>query len=301
MPLGNRSFSVVAAVFAAAFPTLAAADAPGARRVGRGGAALADTGDGGNVSENVATASLLERYELVGGGGLGPNATWWTRITAVDSRTAPVTLAAGYYHQEDNVPPTGDLQPGWKIPGNALSNVSIHQGFFVAAAYPFLKRRLSLGIEGQWDWLDSERSGSLDKPNFGASLAGKPTEQLTLAASAKDLLDLGYPDSARSLSAGARWDPGPYLGLEVAGVMALDDPDTFDTATELAFHGGADVHVVEWLALRAGYALEIQHHFVGAGIGLVATGKAAVDYGMKVQLDADAFTSWHVLDLRVNF
>lgn len=299
--LGNRSFPGVAAALLGALPTFAAADETGARRVGRGGAALADAADGANVAENTATASLLERYEVVGGGGLGPDATWWARVAAVDSRTAPVTLAAGYYHKQDNIPPTGDLQPGWKVPGSALSNVSVHQGFYVAAAYPMLKRRLSLGLSGQWDWLESERLGAIDKPNFGASLAGKPTEQITLAATAKELLDVGYPHAHRSATVGARWDPGPYLGLEVAGELALDDPAALDTATDIAFHGGADVHVVEWFVLRAGYAREDGLDYVGGGVGLVATGKAALDYGMRVELGADPFTSWHVLDVRVNF
>lgn len=274
-----------------------AEELPGARSAGRGGVGLANPTDVGEVATNVAAVALGERYDLVAGGAYGPDDTWLGRVAAADSRTSLVTLGATYTYRVDDVEPPLSALPGWVLDGDELTNTTSHQGFAVGIAYPFLDRRMSIAATGRYDWRDSEQEGSSDAFNFGVSAAGKPSEAFTVALGINNALDLGYPDSERTVDVGARWEPGPFLGLEGAlRTEWMGDP--FEES--IAEHVGADVGLTEWLRLSAGWQHDDGVHTLGGGISLVSD-KADLDYSLQGELDADPARLWHSLDLRIHF
>lgn len=275
-----------------------AADWLGARSLARGGTGLADGDDAAAVGANVATIALADRYDVVAGGVRGPDDTWLGGVAAADSRTSVVTLGATYTYSADNVPPTGASLPGWLVLGEALDNPTSHQGLSVGLAYPFLGRKLAIGVTGRYDWRASENDGNASAFNFGASIAARPDETVTLALAIQNVLDLDYADTRRLVDLGARWQPGPYLALE-ASLQTEWMGNPFEES--LAEHAGVDVFAVEWLALRAGWQHEDGLHQVGGGIGLVSE-RAAIDYGISGEVGSnDPLRLWHGLDLRVHF
>lgn len=276
-------------------------DSLGARSLGRGGTGLADGDDTAAVNVNVATMALADRYDLVAGGVRGPDDTWLGRISAADSRTSVVTMGATYTYRADNIPPTGDSLPGWLVKGDELDNPTSHQGVTVGLSYPFLSRKMAIGMTGRYDWRTSKADGNSNAFNFGASVAGRPAETLTLALGIRNVLDLQYADTRRLVDLGARWEPGPYLALE-GSIQTEWMGNPFEES--LAQHVGLDVFAVEWLALRAGWQQEDGLHQVGGGIGLISA-RAALDYGISGEIgngDSDEPARlWHGLDLRVHF
>jgi hypothetical protein len=290
---GKPLFAIAAMGLGWAVP--ASAEELGARSMGRGGVGRADAADVGGEAENLAALSLVPRYEIVAGAELGPDARFLLRSNAVDSRTSKVTLGAGYQRLTDNVPPTGDALPGWKLPGEELENPTSHQGVHLGLAVPFLDHRLAIAAHTRFDWRSSDLEGDDNAFNFGFSVAGRPLPTLTLAAGARDLLG-GYADTTRSADLSVRYDPGPYLGIEADVTTPLEG--TF-TADRLGVHAGFDVGAVKWLALRGGWYMDEGTHFATAGIGLISE-QATLDYGVRVQLD-DPARNWHGLDLRVSF
>ena len=294
-----RKFLLIFPAFGLTFVSEARADDwLGARSLGRGGTGLADGEDAGAAGVNVATVSLADRYDLVAGGVRGPDDTWIGRIAAVDSRTSVVTLGATYTYKADDVPPTGDALPGWIVAGDEIDNPATHQGLSIGIAYPFLERKFSVGFTGRYDWLASENEGNASAFNFGASIAGKPADSLTLALSVQNVLDLDYVDTRRLVDIGARWQPGPYLALE--GSLRTEwMGNPFEES--LAEHVGIDLFAVKWLALRGGWQHENGQHQVGGGIGLISD-KAAIDYGISGELGtADPVRLWHGVDIRIHF
>lgn len=269
----------------------------GARGAGRGGTGLADASDVGAAATNVATLSLGERYDLSAGGVAGPDSTWMGRIAAVDSRTSIVTLGATYSYRSDDVAPPSSALPGWSILGQQVTNLTSHQGVTLGLAYPFLSRRMAVGLTGRFDWRASEQEGDAEAFNFGASLAARPWDPLTLALSVQNVLDLGYPDTRRLVDLGVRWELGKYLAFE--GQLRTEwmgDP----FAESLAEHLGVDVGVTSWLHLGAGWQHEDGDHRVGGGLSLVSE-KAELDYSLTGEIGADPARLWHGVDLRVHF
>src|SRR4051812_46958857 len=112
-------------------PSVAFAEDLGARAQGRGGVGLADSGDSGAISRNVAASSLDEHYNVMTGIALGPDNHFLLKGEAIDTRTSAVSLGAGYYHLTDNVTPVGDSVPGWVDPEEDFDNPGQHQGAFL--------------------------------------------------------------------------------------------------------------------------------------------------------------------------
>ncbi len=290
---------LTAAVFlVCATPRAAIADDwTGARGDARGGTGLANSNDVGAISTNVATAALTEQYDMTAGGVAGPDSTWLGRIAAVDSRTSVVTLGASYNYLSDDVPPPSAALPGWALLDEALTNTTLHQGVSLGLAYPFMDRRISVGVTGRFDWRASEQEGDSDGFNFSASMAARPYEPLTLALSVQNVLDLGYADTRRLVDLAVRYDIGTYLALE--GQLRTEWMGN-PLEESLAEHFGADVGVTEWLRLGAGWSHEDGMHRVGGGLSLVSE-KAELDYSVVGEVDSSPARLWHGLDLRVHF
>ncbi len=279
------------------------ADDMGARSLGSGGVGLADGKNPAGEELNLSAAALDPSYVVYGGAEVGPDKRFLARSGAVDSRTSPVALGAGYRWMTDNVPPTGADLPGWKPAGGDLSNLTTTQRVHLGLAVPLLDRRLSIGAHTRFDWRTSALTGASNAFNFGFSVAGRPVPSLTVAAGARNLLVSDFPDVTRLADLGVRFDPGPYLGLEVDVSAPIEGPasgaearfgvDTFQ------WRAGADVSATKWLALRGGWSLVEDHHHAHVGLGLVSD-KATLEYGVKVQLDQPA-RNWHALDLRISF
>lgn len=277
-------------------PGSAWAEGAGARALGRGGAFRADPGDAAAAPINLAAVATEPRYDVYGGVGFGPDSLFDLRAGAVDSRTSPVTLAAGYRRTTDDVVPTGDALPGWKLPDEELDNPTRHEGVHLGLAAPLLNRRLAIAAVTRYDWRESQELGKDSAFNVGVSVAGKPVPTLTVAVGARDLIDVGYPDTARTGDLAVRWDLGPYVGLAGDVVTPLDADWAFG---RLGWHAGADASLIDWLTLRAGYARDGGENEVGAGLGIVSK-KATLDYGARVAL-GDDLRSWHAIDVRVLF
>lgn len=299
MQLRKLSVVVVAALFVAtALPAIARADDwTGARAASRGGTGLANGADVGAIGENVATVALVERYDLAAGGVGGPDSTWLGQVAAADSRTSVVTLGASYSYRSDDVPPAAELIPGWTVLGDAITNTTSHQGITLGLAYPFLNRKMSVGLTGRYDWRASETEGNDSAFNFSLSAAAKPWEPVTLALGINNALDLGYPDTRRLVDFGVRWEPGQYLGLE--GELTTEwMGDPFEES--LAEHVGIDFGVTTWLRLSAGWQHEAGDHKVGGGLALVSE-KAELDYSLVGEVGSEPARLWHGVDLRIHF
>jgi hypothetical protein len=269
----------------------------GARSLGRGGVGRADATDISGEELNLAAVSLIPSYSFFGGAELGPDGRFLARAGAVDSRTSPVALGAGYRWRADNVPPTGAALPGWApADGEALDNPTTAHRVHLGVALPFLERRLSLAVHTRFDWWDAEIAGPANAFNFGFSVAGRPVPSLTVAAGARSLLTTVDTRTQREVDLALRFDPGPYLGFEADVVAPIADGLDVDT---FEWRAGLDVSATQWLALRGGWSMDSGGHNAHLGLGLVSD-KATLDYGIKVQLDAPE-RNWHALDLRINF
>lgn len=279
----------------AVYATAATAGEAGGRAAGRGGAGIADGANGTGGATNIAAATLEDQYLAFTSGLAGVDHTWGVRAGALDTRTAAFGLSAGYYRRWDDVTRSGADLPGWKVPGDDLANPAVHQGGWIAAAYPFLDRRLALGVDTRLDFYESDILGKDSAFNFGAQVAGRPTEWLTLALSGRNLLDTHYRDTQRTLALGARLHPGSYFGAELDVSAPLTS--AFSAST-LGWHTGLDVGLAEVVALRAGFEAD-GGNYVTAGLGLVSQ-QADLDYGARMQLSEPSRT-WHELELRVKF
>lgn len=304
MWLGKPTFSMVTVgvVLTSFLAGSAHAEAPhaedmGARALGRGGVGRADAADVSGEELNLSAAALVPSYSIFAGAELGPDGRFQARAGALDSRTSPVALGAGYRWRVDDVPPTGADLPGWTPAGDdVLANPTMAHRVHLGVALPVLQRRLSFGVHTRYDWWDAELSGTGSAFNFGFSVAARPIPTLTLAAATRNLLTTTDTRTTREADLSVRFDPGPYLGLEADVVAPIADGLDVDT---FAWRVGADVSATKVLALRGGWSMESGIHHAHAGLGLVSE-KATLDYGIKVRLDAPE-RNWHALDLRVNF
>jgi len=291
---GKPRLSIVAGLLFCTAPAFASE--LGARATARGGVGFADAGDAAAEEWNIAASALDPRYVIFAGAGLGPDDYVNLRAGALDSRTSPVALGAGYARLVDDVAPTGADRPGWTTPGAALSNPTAWQRVHLGIGVPFLERRMSVAASARYDWRTSALAGADNAFDFGLSVAGRPVEQVTLALGARNLLDSDYPRITREADLGVRWTPGPRFGVEADISSPIDANFSVD---RFVWRGGLDAGLAEWLALRGGWSTEAGTNFASVGVGLIHT-SVVLDYGVKIQLD-DPSRNWHALDLRVNF
>lgn len=268
----------------------------GARATGTGMTGVANPDDIGAVRLSLATASLVERYEIYTGAELGPDSHVVLRGGAMDSRTSAVAVALGYRRLTDNEPLTGLERPGWKTASDAFENPTEHQGFFGGLAYPFLPGRASAAVDVRYDTWDSDRLGTDAAFNFGFSAAFRPIETVTVAGAVANLLENDFRDTTRELRAGVRWDPGDFFGVEADVLSPLTNDMSWQTVN---WRLGANVGVATFLSLHAGYANDHTRSWATGGLGLVSE-RADLDYGMRVRVDAPR-NNVHTLDLRVRF
>lgn len=268
----------------------------GARALGRANAFRADPTDAAAAPGNLAALAMDQRYDVYVGAMLGPDATVDLRGGALDSRTSPLTLAAGYRRRTDDVTPTGALLPGWKDPDGEISNPTRHEGVHAGLAVPLADRRASVGLLLRYDWRESFLAGTAQAFNLGGTAAWRPHDTLIVAVAGRNLLENAYPDTRREGDLGVRWAPGEHFSVSVDAVAPLSSDFALGT---MSWHGGLEGSATEWLTLRGGYANEAGAHVVGAGLGL-ASGKTSLDYGVRIEL-ADASRLWHALDARIAF
>lgn len=297
MTVRNLAASTVPAFCLLATFEAQAGDWEGARSAARGGTGLADGNDVGAAGQNVATFALTPRYDMTAGGVAGPDETWLGRIAAGDSRTSVITLTATYSYRTDDIAPPSSALPGWTVLGDAISNTTSHQGLSLGLAYPLLDHKLAFGVTGRYDWRASEQEGNRDGFNFGVSMAARPWAPVTLALGIHNALDLGYPDTARLVDFGVRWEPGEYIG--VSGELTTEwMGNPFEKS--LAEHVGVDFGVTDWLRLSAGWQHQDGAHKVGGGLALVSD-KAELDYSLLGEVGSDPARLWHGVDVRVHF
>jgi len=268
----------------------------GARTLGHGGAGVADTNAPSGGAPSFAAVSLAPRYDVVGGAGLGPYSHIALTSKAFDSRTARVSMGGGYYRVWDNAPPRDAALPGWKPAGVEIEDPTVHNGVYLGFALPVLERALSFSVIPRYDWRESALTGNEGALNAGVGIAARPIVGVSIAAFAGDLFPNDYPDTARTLAIGARWDPGPYLGL--GGDVEAPLTDEFAVGA-FGWRAGLDAGFTEWLLVRGGYSNESGLSAAHAGVGLTSV-KADVDYGARVALDG-SWQHWHVLDFGVKF
>lgn len=274
----------------------ARAEELGARAEGRADVGIADGANTGAAPWSTAATSLDERYDVVAAGGLGADRTVLLRAAAVDTRTAAITLALAYTRMTDDAAPAPADLPGWRLEGDELEDPTRHESVELGLAYPFADRRVSLALHPRYDWRESALTGKTSAFNFGASAAFRPLATLTFAAGTFALLENGYRDTERTLVVGGRWDPGSFLGIEADAWAPLTEDWSWK---RMRWRTGADVGLLQWMRLRAGYASDEAVPFVAVGLGLTDE-QADLDYGVRVQLD-DPNRNWHELQLTVHF
>lgn len=274
----------------------ARAEELGARAEGRADVGIADGANSGAAPWSTAATSLDERYDVVLTGGLGADRTVLLRAAAVDTRTAALTLAVAYTRMNDDAPPDPADLPGWRLEGVELEDPTRHESVELGLAYPFADRRVSLALHPRYDWRMSALTGHTSAFNFGVSGAVRPLPTLTFAAGTFALLENGYRDTERTLVVGGRWDPGRFFGFEADAWAPLTQEWSWK---RMRWRTGADLGVLEWMRLRAGWASDEGVRFGAVGLGLTDE-QADLDYGVRIQLD-DPSRNWHELQLTVHF
>lgn len=267
----------------------------GARALAMGGTGRADASDAGVVPDNIATFSLAPQYNFLTGVGFGPEDYFLTRGSVMDSRTSQVSLGASWFRSTETPILSGEDLPGWKTPVDKLRNPTVRQGILLGVAYPFLERRISIGVMGRYDWQTSQRDEKVSAYNLGFNLAGRPIPSLTLATAVHNVLQNDYESTPRTLDMAARWDAGPYFGIEMDGVFPLSATET-DAPIPFKLGGGVSASLVEVAAIRAGWSTEEGSYSLTGGVGLLSE-HASLDYGLRYNLGLQQF--WHGLDLRV--
>lgn len=243
----------------------------GATSFGLAGTTRADPDNLDNVWHGSAVLALDPSYDIVADGFIDPGTWRGVKAAALDSRTGAFTLGLQYsFARIDDLPMTEDDLPGWKLPDASAENTAAAQHLAAGAAYAVgEERRLAIGVHGGWFWRRTAIAGDGSGLRLGGSVAGRPSDTLTLSlAGTAPLLVDGARDGEGLpwLEAGTRWQVAEPVVLMADAALPLRDVDGFD------FSVAAQGTIGELVPLRVGYsrcAGDVRHA-LGAGIGIVS-------------------------------
>jgi len=247
-------------------------------------AGSANPSDVGAVRRNPAAMLLEVDYtsQIDFAFGQGPRLT----TTVRDTRTSAFGAGAMVTQHWAQRTPDPESMPGWTLPGEEIVDesrdgsyrISFGYGFFpqseMTAAGPVQMRRFSIGASVAYERWTGTLSGLTTGWALDLSVAGRPTQSLVLAATARDLLT---PVGLRrpSYDLGLWWFATPWLNLGAEGGY---DPNVGPLVT----HGGADILLSNLFSIRGGYGVEGKRQFLAGGVGIAADDdRARIDYGIR--------------------
>ncbi|TNE91471.1 MAG: hypothetical protein EP330_05115 [Deltaproteobacteria bacterium] len=276
-------------------PAVASEAHLGANTVATGGASTALPKDNSAITGSPGAMALVERYDGMGFGSIGPASALRYGLSAMDSRTGSVAFGIAYRRGQVNLPITDADLPGWIEPGTEPTNKEFTHDLTVALGAPIADRKLSVGVNGTFLWWKRERRGQGFSGNADLGIAAAPHELFSAALTGRNLLFM-LDDEDMPLAG--------VLGLRVGSV---------DTV-----HGLVDVEVAEGSGLtlragvdgsagpsrmRAGYAWDgvLEQHQVSWGLG-IENEAGAFEYAMRVPLtnnDRGVGGLLHTISVRV--
>lgn len=260
------------------------------------------------ITVNPAALALAERYEGVVTGNYGDQESWGVNVTMVDSKTVPLALGIAYSHDVWEPPFLDEELPGWQLPDSTIQNWKRSDAFTLGVAYPFLDRRLTVGVGLHMSFWDTQRDGVGVGGNAHIGIAGRPWEYLFLGLSLRNFVPLNDP---LALPTTLR----PAMRLEHPQVGALVFEADIQLVGEVLYHplslySGIEGRIVTapadggMVAVRAGYRTrQLDGHYISAGFGLINT-QASVDYALEIDVVTTPVTLSNLinsLSLRVAF
>ena len=214
----------------------------------------------------------------------------WTLDSAVADTPETSNLAAFLKwtrSETDPVPTLADL-PGWMLADEVFENHVSDVRYLLGLGYRLGEGMLALGATVTWQRLDSELEGNSQDLDLDLGLAIRPLESLCVAAGVREVLEGHLGETV--VEGGVWWQAMDYVGVG-ADVIWLEE--------SLEIRGGAELQVVENLALRGGYAWSDTVQELGAGLGLLWEG-SRLDYGLgRTQTGPDKGALIHSLGLSV--
>lgn len=214
----------------------------------------------------------------------------WTLNSAVADTPETSNLAAFLKwtrSETDPVPTLADL-PGWVLEDEAFDNHVSDVRYLLGMGYRLADGLLAIGGTVTWQRLDSELQGASQDLDLDLGLAVRPFESLCLAVGVREMLEDHLGETV--VEGGLWWQAIDYVG---AGV------DVIWLAEALEIRAGAEVQVVENLALRGGYAVADSVQELGLGLGLLWEG-SRLDYGLgRIQTGPDKGAMVHSLGISI--
>jgi hypothetical protein len=282
-------------IFVATISTAKGEDPSWAAEMGRGGTVLADPNGMEGLLRSPGLVALVPRYELGGGYVFGPDQERRMQAGAVDSLTAPVSLALSYQRTSSTPQAGWDELPGWVEMGEDFSNPKEHSRLGGALGKGWLDGKMSVGIGAYYDNESSRFGGEVGHLDVNLGVATFLAEQLTLAATVNHLVPYEDRPAPLELGAGLHW--GMPYGVELAGDFRAALAPEGDTALSGAV--GMAIRVADIVPIRTGFewdGLEGEER-VWAGLGLRSE-VADLDYAFGVSLAGANGRIWNGLSLR---
>lgn len=279
---------VLALCFLVSAPALAA-EADSTAVLGMGGAGTANPWDANAVRRSPAAMQLVVQYTARVDGRYGEGIA--VGGTLQDTRTSNVGGALSYTRQWVSREPDSSELPGWLPPDQSevvderqenAYRLGLGTGFFrqtvVSSSGSYDVRRLAVGVGGVFERNTSSLVGVEQSFGLDASLAGRPTKSLVLAATGHDLIPTSVRDP--SVEAGLWWEPIEALGVAVDGAW-----DRSYAGVPLGGRAGVQYLLSGVVPLRGGYAVygsgEDADQRLGLGVG-VRNDVASIDYAFTL-------------------
>jgi hypothetical protein len=257
---------------------------------GMAGAGSANPNDLGAIRRAPAAMLLSSAYTSQADIGFGGGEGFRLMGGVRDTRTSGLGMGVLTTHHWATRDIPDAQMPGWVTPGEVITDTTLEASYRVSLGYGFIPqtvqtqtssrdiRRFALGASVAYERWNGSWKGLVHGWGVDASAAGRPTQNMVLSATAKDLLTpLGLRDP--SLDLGWWWNPAPWVTLALDGGW---DPNV--TGPPIVSHGGLELVAMDALALRGGYGLEGRRQVLGAGLGVLAEDAARLDYGIQIDL-----------------
>jgi hypothetical protein len=280
---GSASRGAVAALGVFFAAPLIAADLPSdalvpttAVDLATGGASRASPEAFSNILLSPAVLAMNTRYEARVDGILTNAGAWGLQVTAVDSKTSPVTFGIAYRWLKDPDLPLGPAEvPGWEVESQDRKNLSTANMLAFCAAGGTSDRKLVFGLDAARWWRHARLFGEGDGWRLGGSVAGLPSDMLVLTVGGSFALG-----EAGARAAEGDADVSGGIRLQIAdGLAAVADARLVipaDTAPEVSV--GGEWFIAKVLPVRVGVYRD------GSGKDLAITGGLGLN-GERAELD----------------
>jgi len=284
-------------------------EASTARALGMGGAVRGSAAGSDAPFANPSGLSVLHEYVVEGGYEYGPDdGAHVAHVVAADSRTSALGAAPSYTYAR--VTPEGDGGPSFRRQELALT---------LSAA---IAGRLMLGATGKYLWTHDETPAAtiagttvpaapavIDEKSgltYDVGLTIEATQAFHLGVAGYNLRDLKTPHAPRGAGGGLALQPTPQFLAAFDTTVAFTAADGRSNVS--SYMGGAEVHVMDWLALRAGGGYDglRENGYFSAGVSVLSVERggadvtgAALDVGLRQDVSGKNRTTFLGLSARL--